>query len=92
MGLDHDRILYLWENDPCIVIGRYQNPWAECNLKRMEEDSVRLVRRQSGGGISMRAENSFASTSMRTAALMVVIRDRPMSPRVQLKPVAPAGA
>ncbi|NMA22679.1 MAG: lipoate--protein ligase [Spirochaetales bacterium] len=50
MGLDHDRTLYLWENDPCIVIGRFQNPWAECNLAKMEEDGVRLVRRQSGGG------------------------------------------
>ncbi|HPZ16343.1 MAG TPA: lipoate--protein ligase [Sphaerochaeta sp.] len=50
MGLDCDRILYLWENDPCIVIGRYQNPWAECNLAKMEEDGVALVRRQSGGG------------------------------------------
>jgi lipoate-protein ligase A len=50
MGLDYDRILYLWENDPCIVIGRYQTPWAECNLQKMEEDGVRLVRRQSGGG------------------------------------------
>lgn len=45
-----DRILYLWVNDPCIVIGRYQNPFSECNLKNMEADCVQLIRRQSGGG------------------------------------------
>ena len=45
-----EHILYLWVNDPCIVIGRFQNPYSECNLEKMEEDGVLLVRRKSGGG------------------------------------------
>lgn len=50
LTLAYDHILFLWVNDPCIVIGRYQNPFAECNLKNMEHMQVQLVRRQSGGG------------------------------------------
>ena len=50
LTLEYDHILFLWVNDPCIVIGRYQNPFAECNLKNMEKHKVQLVRRQSGGG------------------------------------------
>jgi len=50
LTLDYDHLLFLWENDPCIVIGRYQNPFNECNLKRMDEDGIQLVRRHSGGG------------------------------------------
>ncbi|ADY12598.1 lipoate--protein ligase [Sphaerochaeta globosa] len=50
LTLAFDHILFLWVNDPCIVIGRYQNPFAECNLKNMEHMQVQLVRRQSGGG------------------------------------------
>ncbi|MEO9275147.1 lipoate--protein ligase [Marinomonas sp. 5E14-1] len=44
------RVLFLWRNADTVVIGRAQNPWKECNLKKMEEDSVSLARRQSGGG------------------------------------------
>jgi lipoate-protein ligase A len=43
-------VLFLWRNKPCIVIGRFQNPWVECNLQAMEQDKVVLARRQSGGG------------------------------------------
>lgn len=45
-----DNILYLWQNDNTIVIGRNQNPYKECNIKKIKEDKVNLVRRRSGGG------------------------------------------
>ncbi len=47
---DDDFILYLWRNTPSVLIGRNQNVYAECNLKTMEEDNVKFVRRMSGGG------------------------------------------
>ncbi|MBF0313996.1 MAG: lipoate--protein ligase [Oligoflexia bacterium] len=44
------KTLFLWRNDNTIVIGRFQNPWQECNTKKMEADGIKLARRQSGGG------------------------------------------
>ncbi|WP_281289407.1 lipoate--protein ligase [Reinekea thalattae] len=44
------RVLFLWRNADTVVIGRAQNPWKECNIKKMEQDEVYLARRQSGGG------------------------------------------
>ncbi len=42
--------LFLWAGEPAVVIGKHQNPWAECRLAEMERDGVRLARRVSGGG------------------------------------------
>ncbi|RMZ75694.1 hypothetical protein DV738_g5346, partial [Chaetothyriales sp. CBS 135597] len=56
-------ILFLYSNRPCVVLGRNQNPWLECNLRSIQEGlhlgesqddgehtPIDLVRRRSGGG------------------------------------------
>ena len=48
--LQGKQILLLWRNRPCVVLGRFQNPWMECRISELEQAGVDLVRRQSGGG------------------------------------------
>lgn len=43
-------VLYLWQNNKTVVIGRHQNVYSEVDVKQAKADGVNIARRQSGGG------------------------------------------
>lgn len=44
-------LLLIYRDEPCVVIGRHQNPWKEVNFKALRvRPGVPFVRRRSGGG------------------------------------------
>lgn len=43
-------VLMLWANNPCVVIGRHQNPFCETHVSNLQKAGIELVRRNSGGG------------------------------------------
>lgn len=46
----HKHMLLLWRNEPCVVIGRHQNPWVEANVPFLRDNQIDIARRNSGGG------------------------------------------
>jgi lipoate-protein ligase A len=47
---DGSRFFMLWQNEPSIIVGRFQNTLSEINTAFVEERRIHVVRRNSGGG------------------------------------------
>lgn len=47
---DDDTHVLLYRNTPCVVVGRNQNPWTECDVGWLARQGIPLLRRISGGG------------------------------------------
>jgi lipoate---protein ligase len=52
-------LLLFYVNRPCVVLGRFQNPWLECHLHYLVKNDIWLVRRQSGGGCVFHDEGNL---------------------------------
>ncbi len=52
-------LAYFYVNRPCVVLGRFQNPWLECQLPYLAENDIWMVRRQSGGGCVFHDEGNL---------------------------------
>ncbi|XP_072941603.1 lipoyl amidotransferase LIPT1, mitochondrial isoform X2 [Epargyreus clarus] len=50
MDFSNHHVMMVWRNEPCVVIGRHQNPWQEANIPLLNEREIALARRNSGGG------------------------------------------
>lgn len=45
-----ESFIYLWRNEPSVIVGRYQNAFEEVNINYTENNGIKTVRRLTGGG------------------------------------------
>jgi len=43
-------VLRLWQNEPCVVIGKFQKEEYEVNIPYIQEKGIKVIRRFTGGG------------------------------------------
>lgn len=61
-----DDMFMLWQNEPCVVIGKHQNAYAEINYHYCRDKKIPVIRRISGGGAVYHDFGNINFTFIRT--------------------------
>ncbi len=61
LNMDEDCFM-LWQNEPCVLIGRNQNVYAEINMDYIRDNNIKIVRRITGGGTVFNDYGNFNFT------------------------------
>ncbi|MDD4514584.1 lipoate--protein ligase family protein [Massilibacteroides sp.] len=59
-------VFMLWQNDPCVVIGKHQDIFAEVNIGFVNENKIKIARRYSGGGAVYHDQGNLNFTFIET--------------------------
>lgn len=79
--------LLFWRNEACVVIGRHQDPEAECRMDAAEKLGVRIARRRTGGGAVFQDAGNLNVSFMATADSL----DEEICERILLRALAKCG-
>ena len=71
----HKHLLLLWRNQPCVVIGRHQNPWMESNVPFLRENNINLARRNRYVNISQLVPARVQTNSFGHASNIQIMKD-----------------